>query len=314
MQIKTGQYTGDGADSRGITGVGFQPDVVIVKRQGSGGTSAICKTDLIAGDNGKPMAAATALTADTVQSLDADGFTVGTSGYVNASGQTYNWLALKKHASDCATGQYTGDGTDSRSVTGVGFQPNLVIVMSQGATIATWRQSSGFSGDDSANFNDGGDGADRIQALEADGFQVGTHAEVNTNTTVYDYVAIKTTAGFIHVGTYTGDGVDNRSITGAGFQPDFAHVQRVNGFADRPTGRNVAVAGDLSWFYQNDGAVANLIQALEADGIQVGTAPNVNANTPTYAWWALKEGNSQAGGGGSIVPIIMSYNRRRVGA
>ena len=33
MKISTGQYTGNGVDDRAITGIGFQPELVIVKVQ-----------------------------------------------------------------------------------------------------------------------------------------------------------------------------------------------------------------------------------------------------------------------------------------
>ena len=86
-QVISGSYTGNATDGRSITGVGFQPDVVIVKSASTG--IAVLRTSSMSGDNTKPMTGATALTANQIQSLTSDGFTVGTDSAVNASSTTY---------------------------------------------------------------------------------------------------------------------------------------------------------------------------------------------------------------------------------
>ena len=91
-QLATGSYTGDGADNRAITGLGFQPDAVIIK--GNTAQTAVIRTSTMTGDNTKPMVGATALTADLIQSLDAGGFTIGTDARVNSGGVTYYWAAF----------------------------------------------------------------------------------------------------------------------------------------------------------------------------------------------------------------------------
>jgi hypothetical protein len=40
----SGTYAGNGADDRAITGVGFQPDLVIIKGDGGIGQEAVFKT------------------------------------------------------------------------------------------------------------------------------------------------------------------------------------------------------------------------------------------------------------------------------
>ena len=91
MRVLSGSYTGDGADNRPIF-VGFQPDVVIVDRDDPTppGTNneAVIRTSTMTGDNSKNMDHATgmALAANLVQSLDAQGFTIGTDINVNESG------------------------------------------------------------------------------------------------------------------------------------------------------------------------------------------------------------------------------------
>ena len=74
MLTAIGTYAGNGVNATGITGVGFQPDFVLVK---GGANIAVLRTSSMAGDLSKAMAGATALAANLVESLDADGFTVG---------------------------------------------------------------------------------------------------------------------------------------------------------------------------------------------------------------------------------------------
>ena len=72
-----------------------------------------------------------------------------------------------------------------------------------------------------------------ITALGADGFTVGNDKRVNRAGTMYHYVAWNEIPGKMDVGTYTGNGADNRNITGVGFQPDFVMVQTDSGLPDR---------------------------------------------------------------------------------
>ena len=61
---------------------------------------------------------------------------------------------------------------------------------------------------------------DRIQSLDADGFTTGKHTTVNGNGHDYWWMAFKTSAGVLKVGSYTGNGT-SQSITGAGFSPEY---------------------------------------------------------------------------------------------
>src|SRR3990172_3358263 len=127
MRVATGTYTGDGNDNRGITGVGFQPEVVIVKGAGPGlgAATLVIRTDTMAGDLSRHGAAAVA--ANQIQSLDADGFTLGTAAEVNSSGNTFWWIALADGGQgDLVTGSYTGNGGSSRAISGLGIAPTMV--------------------------------------------------------------------------------------------------------------------------------------------------------------------------------------------
>jgi hypothetical protein len=272
---------GDGLDNRAITGAGFQPDVIFVKC--GCGQRPVIRTSTMSGDVSKPIGLLTALQPDRVQSLDANGFTIGADLQVNSSGQTFYWVAMKA-GTDLKVGSYTGDGLDNRSIVGVGFQPDWAITLGDGED--SWFRPGTLAGDASYGVDGSGSYTNRIQALEAEGFQVGSNVNVNKASTTYHYIAFKAGAG-VKQSSYAGDGVDSRSITGAGFQPEVVWVKRST--TNQSSWRPASVAGDLSLYWSATADAANRIQALEADGFQVGTADQVNNSSGTYYYLALRD-------------------------
>ena len=282
MRLVTGCYTGDGIDGRQITGVGFQPDVVIIKSQQS--RPGIIRTSTMAGDAAKVLTSAGSLQANRIESLDADGFTLGSNQDVNQSGWTYCWVAMKT-GSDLVLGSYVGDGSDDRSITGVGFQPVWVITMGDGDQ-SMFRPAS-LSGGNSYRMTGTGQQSNRIQALQADGFQIGSNSNVNESGTTFHYIAWAASAQVVQ-SSYVGDGSDNRSISGVGFQPEMVWVKRDT--ANQSAWRPAALSGDSTLRFNASVAVTNRIQALESDGFQVGTHNQVNRINRTYHYLALHDG------------------------
>jgi hypothetical protein len=283
IKMASGTYTGNGADNRAITGVGFQPDFVIVKDTGNGEGAA--RSSSMAGDLTKPMGTLTALQADNIQSLDADGFTLGTNNRVNRNGRTFYWTAFKSNSQAMKVGTYNGNGT-TQSITGVGFQPELVILMGNNAQRAAARYSGAartYGFDASTGVTTG------VTAFGADGFSVGAAAEANANGVAYHYVAFNDFANSISVGSYTGNNTDSRNITTPNFQPEFVMVRA----DDTATGRSAnwhpsAFAGDNTLLFTATASGTNRIQAFQATGFQLGTSTDVNANTVSYRYLAVR--------------------------
>ncbi|MFB3882869.1 MAG: hypothetical protein ACE149_16515 [Armatimonadota bacterium] len=314
MQVAVGSYTGDGNDVRGITGVGFQPDLVIIKRTDSA-VQPVWRSSAMAGDTSAYLGNNVANVSNRIESLDGDGFTIGDATEVNANGGAYHWWAFRNDGqSDLAVGSYVGNGSDNRSITGVGFQPDVVAAKGDRASYGYWRPSS-LAGDLSLAFHSSGSYANLIQALESDGFQVGTQVEVNYSGTTYYWFAFKAVAGICQVGSYTGDGVDNRSITGVGFQPDLVWVKRQDtGYA---RAKPSTLAGDSATYLIAGTANANVIQALESDGFQIGTDSSVNTSTETYHWVAWQAGYTGQPVQKSVsdsIALIDAVTDRQIGA
>lgn len=100
-KIKTGTYTGDGTTSKAITGVGFTPKMVIIFLHAAAGNAAypfIKFTDVVT-DGALKMQedAGMQITANTIISLDADGFTVDDAGaddHPNTNLSVYDYICL----------------------------------------------------------------------------------------------------------------------------------------------------------------------------------------------------------------------------
>ena len=104
VQVLSGQYTGNNAAARPIA-VGFQPDVVIVKAVTAAGAAVIRTSTMNAGEaydwenyGGGPY-------TTSIQSLDANGFTVGTHATVNLNPVVYHWIAFRAVAGEMKVGK-----------------------------------------------------------------------------------------------------------------------------------------------------------------------------------------------------------------
>ena len=189
-------------------------------------------------------------------------------------------------ATTVATGRYAGDSVDNRAITGLGFQPDIVMIKSLDGSSSVVRTST-MVGDATKILGANALHPSRVKSLDADGFTLGDAIEVNQLTISYEFVAIKARSD-IKVGSYVGNGVDNRNITGVGIQPVWL-VTLGAGSASRF--RAGSFVGDVANPFGETGGndEPDEIQALAADGFQLGADPATNANGITYhyiAWGA----------------------------
>ena len=276
--LQTGTYTGNGSAGRTITTL-FQPDAVIVKSDS--GDDAVIRTSVMPASVAKDITGSGALAANLITSFGATGFVVGSDTSVNGSGKTYYWTAMKT-GTNINVGMYTGNGADDRNISGLSFQPDWVVTM--GDAQQDYFKPAPLAGDEAFAMNGTGAVTNRIQALQATGFQVGSDVNVNENTRAYYWIAFGATSKAA-VSSYTGDGSDNRNVTGLGFSPAFVWIKR----SSLLTGvwRNDAVPGDRTLYWDATLPAADRIQSLIADGFQVGGDHEVNNNTKIYYYLAL---------------------------
>jgi hypothetical protein len=296
MRVKSGVYTGDAVNDRPIH-VGFQPDVVFVKRDAACGAcgnpedfEAVVRTSTMVGDATKSLdnQAGLALFAGGVKTLTSTGFTLGTSPRVNLGGQTYYWVAFQAAPGVLKLGTYAGTGPDNRSVTGLGFQPEFVITLPAGGGFPTgvpWFRSSTMPPDLAYDLDANGL-TNKIQIMETDGFQVGS--EQNVNGATYHYVAWNAMPGFVAVGSYPGTGVDPTDYDVVGFQPEWLLIKQDASI--RPWVHKPAISGVSSPFqlpFSEFGSVNDNILALRTQGFRVDNHERVNSLGNTYHWIAF---------------------------
>lgn len=282
VNFKTGSYTGDGSGPRAITDLGFAPDVVILVNESTYGTlirtAGMTTTKLWTGESVGLL----------ITSLDADGFTVSTT--LNTSATIYRWIALKEAAGYVDIGSYAGDSSATHGILGIGFLPDVVWVwdeanVADGAEVVS--RHSTHAVDNTIGYHDAAVATNCIRTLDADGFTVGNNLRVNTTGHTYRYLAIKALGGFCAVGTYTGNGADNRDITGVGFDPQYAIVSRYG--TPKSVHRSDKNSGDSSMYFDVTANGPNLIQSLITDGFQVGSNASVNASGgAAYHWIAFR--------------------------
>jgi hypothetical protein len=286
IQIKIGTYAGDATDNRVISGIGFRPDFVLIK---GGANTARWRSSTMSGDSSAGFATTGSNTADMIQNFYSDGFAVGTNASVNAAATTYYYVAIRARTSQSMTfGAYRGTGVDDRSITGLLFQPDFVFIKGDNSSANAAYRTSLMSGDVSGFYSATASSNDVIQSLLPTGFQVGASVHVNTSGSQYNYWALKNVPGVMKVGQYTGDGTDDRNITGLGFQPDIVIVKST---ATTGSGRMRLSneVGDDTLRLPAFASSANEVQSLISDGFQVGTA--MNASATVYDYVALKAGD-----------------------
>ena len=147
--FNTKLYTGNGTDATGITGVGFQPDLVWLK--GRSVAEHHVWTDAVRGGNKQiysNLNYAEASATNRIQSLDSDGFTIGDGALVNQNSATYvawNWLAAGTAPSKTYTVKVVSDSGNKYRFDDFGTSA-VTLEISEGGTYTFDQSDSSNSG------------------------------------------------------------------------------------------------------------------------------------------------------------------------
>ncbi len=297
FKVKSGTYTGTGA-ALAITGLGFQPKLLIIKADGNAASDdpviAWSGMSNLAGSG--PAAAVISTNAvpatGIVTSYDADGFTLANNALVNTNTVTYYYVAIGGETStDIATGFYLGNGVDGATpISGLTFQPSVVFIRRRNLTTSyVSLKISSMAGDSSYMLgNAAAMNTNNIQAINATSVEIGTAQSVNVAGAGYDWVCFTAPSGYGAFGSYTGNGIDNSDlVSGLTFQPDWVLVKG-NTTQEAVMYGTANVGDDSSRLVNSSQNFANRIQAINADGFEVGSAPDVNTVGIVYHYIALK--------------------------
>jgi hypothetical protein len=327
-EMAVGTYTGDGAATQDVTTVGFPPDYTMVLPDN--GTDVIHRFALMPADYSLDFDGGSQCPAGCSRSPDsgirtelANGFRVG--DYVNASGDTYHYVAWKNTPGRIAIGTYTGDSSNDRSISGLGFRPELVSVTNAVTPIPNTSTvyktaSTGTSSDYSLvyiAYSSAGQGPDDIQAIEADGFQVGTSDNVNAWNEPIHYAAFGpglpagTPVNYRSIGTALDYATGQVTVTTGSALVTGVGTQWVT--ANRGRGDYIAITGQGTYTV---GGVVSETSLVLATAFSGGGGTYTYAIGRQYATLAAWE-DCVDGGPCTYFPVpsasLVADNRREVG-
>ena len=255
--FNTKLYTGTGA-THNITGVGFQPDWVWIKNRSI--TANHHLFDIARGATKYLLTNSTnaeATDAQQLQSFDTDGFTVGTNGNVNGSGNNivaWNWLASNTTASNTdgsitstvsvnttsgfSIVSYTGNGSAGATVGhGLGSTPSFIVIKCRNGAHGWYAYHNKIDATAPENY---------FIRLDTTGARVSSNAILNgtaptnsvftlgsnlgSNGSSLNYIAycFAEKQGFSKFGSYVGNGNADGTFIYTGFSPAFIIVKRTD--------------------------------------------------------------------------------------
>ena len=222
--FNTKLYTGDGASTLAITGVGFQPDFTWIKVRtlthnhvlfdSVRGATKTLESNLTNAENTR---------ANSLKSFDSDGFTLGDWDNVNDASDTFvswNWL-----------------GANATVGHGLGSTPKMIIVKNR-ESVYDWRvyhQSLGST--KYLNLNtDGGFGTATSIWNDTNPtssvFSIGDSPRVNESGIGFIAYCFAEKKGFSKFGSYTGNGNVDSPFIYLGFKPAFMIFKRTDSAVD----------------------------------------------------------------------------------
>ena len=245
------------SSARSITGYGFAPDFVWIKRRNAtyGGVAMDIVRGLNSGNAGTLYTNSTAAEdtgpTSAITSFNSDGFDLGTDGGVNYSGSTYvgwAWDAGTSTASNSEgsiTSQvrantsagvsiitYTGTGSNATFGHGLGATPSLVIVKSRSnaQNWAVYHASNSVGGATAAELYAYLNSGNEVRSTGGGPFwnntaptssvvSVGTDNDTNANGYTYVSYCFAPVEGFSNFGVYEGNGSTDGPFVYTGFRP-----------------------------------------------------------------------------------------------
>jgi hypothetical protein len=225
-------YTGDGAATKSITGVGFQPDLVWIKSR----TNASGYHILVDSVRGAGLWMATnATTGDStagqlVSSLDANGFSLNLSpnntvNELNANYVAWCWKKSRAAGFDVVTSTANASAVVTYNHS-LGVAPAFVISKSRSATVPwlVYHKSLGANQYLLLNTSDAVTTLNGVYSSSLSQFSI-TSQTANASYVAYIFAEVP---GFSTFGSYTGNASTDGAFVYTGFRPAFILIKDVN--------------------------------------------------------------------------------------
>jgi hypothetical protein len=184
--FRTGTYTGSGSARTIIIDTGWSPEFVHIKRQDANNTAEYRHMGHAGTVTGR-LALFGDLASNSIESLTADGFTLGTASAINQNTSPFLYIAMKSLAGRLELSTFTGNSTDNRQITTGFSSPEMVWVdrVQVSTNSPAWMNTTFKNTDESIGHANEAMQANTIQALNSTGFIVGDDASVNNTSDTY---------------------------------------------------------------------------------------------------------------------------------
>ena len=317
-------WTGNGG-TQSITGVGHKPDWVWIKERDSTSSHALYDSSrgaLKQLESNTTDAESTA--SSMLTSFDSDGFSVGSSGAINQSSQTYvgwNWKANGGTTSSNSDGSitstvqanttagfsivtYTGNGTAGATVGhSLGTKPEMIILKERNAS-GNWVTYHEYANANAQNgyiaLNLGSSWASNSASWNntsptSSVFTLGNGTDVNTNNHTMLAYCFHSVEGYSKFGGYTGNSSSDGVFIYTGFRPAWFMVKVANGFTNNWTiydSTTTTFNPDDTYLLANGNGAEVTANAIDfvSNGIKLRNSSQAENNSSgTYIYMAFAE-------------------------
>ena len=249
--FNTKLWTGNGG-TQSITGIGYAPDFVWIKKRTDADGARIFDTvrgaakGIFTNTNGAESTTSGELTA-----FDSDGFTLGASDAVNGNTKSYvswNWLAGGSASSNTdgsitssvsanttagfSIVSYTGTGSNATVGHGLGSALDFIIVKRRNGTMS-WCTTGTANGWDQCLFLDTTDQSGsytfwQSTAPTSSVFSIDGSAAVNGSSDTFIAYCFAEKKGYSKFGSYTGNANSDGAFVYTGFKPAFVMTKKTS--------------------------------------------------------------------------------------
>lgn len=311
-------YTGTGATLSPTSSLAFSPDLVWIKSRLIQNHAIYDSVRGATLQISSDLSDAQTTQASGLTSFDSNGFTVGSSNFVNNSTVSYVawcWDAGTSTTTN-TTGSissqvrantsagfsivtYTGTGSSGSVGHGLGVTPAMIAIKCR-SSVGDWRvwHKNLTGGTSYIQFN-----STSAQATDANGmtalptssvFSLGTSTQVNFNSATHVAYCFSAVSGFSRFGSYTGDGSAAGPTLHLGFRPRFVMIKSASSI----TNWVMFDTSRLGYNPDNDSLITNSTAAdsstdlieMYSNGFGIrSTNAAVNSNNATYIYAAFAE-------------------------
>ena len=310
LYFNTVLYTGNASDDRSISGVGFQPDLLWLKRRNGVGSHRLVDSirgatkTLVSNGNG-----AENTEADVIQAFESDGFQIGSDSASNADAGTmvsWNWKESATSGFDIV--QFTGNATARTISHSLSAVPKMMIFRNRTNSTAAWSWGVyhvSNTATHSMHLNDTEAKEDHDTAYNdteptSSVFSVGTWGGTNYNTDAMIAYCFAAKQGFSKFGGYTGNANADGAFVYTGFRPAWVMVKltsSTNNWLIHDNKRDVDNPTQEDLQANDDGAEdTNVRFDFLSNGFKCRTSAD-GVNDGTYIYMAFAEAPSVTSNG-----------------